>query len=127
MKALNFRNALAALLAMALSGCAGVYSVKPVDKSLKATVERWAAQSGRTVHWEIEDLEIVDPEALARSGSSTFELKDALSKLLNQAENRRKQLARAAGEPAPLPIQACVYTNAIRVSYVKGAGIPCSG
>lgn len=127
MKMPNLRLTFASLLAVALTGCAGVYSVKPVDKSLKATVERWAAQSGRAVLWEIEDLEIVDPEALARSSSSTFELKAALSTLLNQAENRRRQLARAAGEPAPLPIQACVYTNAVRVTYVKGAGIPCSG
>lgn len=119
------RQLLCLLLACTLAGCAG-YQVKPTETTVRQVMQRWAEKNDRTLQWDIEDLAIVEPDALNEQLRKVSSLPQAVSLFLNMAEKGRIRLAANAREPRPDPVMACIYDNTILVTYHRSAAIACS-
>lgn len=126
MKSKNLLRCLLLVSTAISSGCAS-YHVQPQETSVHAVMERWAKENNKSLRWDIEDLELLDAKALNRQLEFTYNLPDAVVAFLNTAELARRRLNEQAHEPAPLPIMACIYDNAVWVAYRRGAALACSG
>ncbi len=119
------RTTLALVLAALLTGCAS-YQVQPKETSLREVLVRWADKHDKTVKWDIDDLVILEPTAMNEQLRKAGSLPEAVSIFLNMAEKGRIRLAAKAGEARPDPVMACIYDNAILVTYHRSAAIACS-
>lgn len=89
-------------------------------------MERWADKNEKTLRWDIEDLAIVEPDALNEQLRKAGSLAEAVSLFLNMAEKSRIRLAANSQEPRPDPVMACIYDNTVLVAYHRSAAIACS-
>ena len=119
------KRLLTCLLALLLTACAN-YKVLPEEQTVKAVMTRWAKDHDKSLKWDIEDLGIVEPDALNHQLWYTHSLTEAVSVFMNLAERSRIRLAAEAREPRPDPVMACIYDNAIWVTYHRSAAIACS-
>ena len=126
MKSKNLIYILSVLLTALVTGCAS-YQINPQDTTIRAVMQRWAQDNNKTLRWNIQDLALTDPVALNHQLEFTHNLTDAVTLFMNTAEMARVRLSQDANELRPPPIMACIYDNAIWVSYIRGASLACSG
>lgn len=119
------RTLLCLLLVSALAGCAG-YQVKSHETTVRQVMERWADKNEKTLRWDIEDLAILEPDALNEQLRNASSLTEAVSLFLNMAEKGRIRLAANSREPRPDPVMACIFDNTVLVTYNRSAAIACS-
>lgn len=115
----------ACLLLAALAACT-TYQVQPEDRTVHAVLARWAQTHGKSVKWEVDDLEIVDATALNNELRGVTTLSQAVAVFMNMVERGRLHMAQRDREARPMPVMACIYDNAVLVAYQRGAGLPCS-
>ncbi len=119
------KSVLACLLLAVLTACT-TYQVQPEDRTVQGVLQRWAQSHGKSVKWEVDDLQIVDAVALNNELRGVTTLSQAVAVFLNMVEQGRLHMALRDREARPRPVMACIYDNAVLVTYQRGPGLPCS-
>lgn len=126
MKTTALKSCALALALAVLAGCAS-HQVSENDDTVRAVVQRWAQDAGKSLRWEVDDWGLPsDARALIEELHRSHSLTDALNILMTQAQAYRQR--NPGVDPSRgAPLTACIYTNTIYVYYHRSLARPCSG
>lgn len=113
-------------LAAIVSGCAVTVDPEPPrTASVQATLNEWAQARGYQVQWMIPDF-LASDATLKQFVDSSKGVRPGLDDLLVALDTHLRTEA-AARREAYVPIEACVFTDVIRIQYKSALALPCSG